>query len=74
MRRFAREPEIGIPHRSSWPLLRSSLSPPCPTLVPTPCLCALHVGGWFQVDIAEDFAAPALRRLLNVLAAMERSA
>ena len=34
----------------------------------------LHVGGRFQVDIAEDFAAPALRRLLDVLAAMERSA
>jgi len=34
----------------------------------------LHVGERFQVDIAEDFAAPALRRLLDVLAGMERSA
>ena len=34
----------------------------------------LHVGERFQVDIAEDFAAPALRKLLEVLAGMERSA
>ena len=34
----------------------------------------LHVGERFQVDIVEDFAAPALRKLLEVLAGMERSA
>lgn len=34
----------------------------------------LHVGDRFQVDIAQDFAAPALRKLLEVLAEMERSA
>ena len=34
----------------------------------------LYVGERFQVDIAEDFAAPVLRRLLDVLVGMERSA
>lgn len=48
--------------------LASALSDVRPDRVP---LC-LHVGERFQVDIAEDFAAPVLRRLLDVLAGMER--
>lgn len=37
-------------------------------------LLRLHVGERFRVDIAEDFAAPALRKLLDVLVEWERSA
>ena len=50
--------------------LASALSDVRPGRVPL----RLHVGERFQVDIAEDFAAPVLRRLLDVLAGMERSA
>ena len=74
VRRLAREQDS----RDAMPVvvavapqqLASALSDVRPGRVPL----RLHVGERFQVDIAEDFAAPVLRRLLDVLAGMERSA
>ena len=50
--------------------LAPTLSDPSPELAPL----RLHVGEKFWVDVAGDFAAPALRKLLRVLLDCERSA
>ena len=50
------------------------LAPGLPDASPEFAPLRLHVGGRFRVDIAEDFPAPALRKLLHVLLDCEQSA
>ena len=74
VRRLAREQDS----RDAAPIIVAvapqQLASSLPDARPGRVSLRLHVGERFQVDIVEDFASPALRKLLEVLAEMERSA
>lgn len=74
VRRFAREQGAEDTTPVIVAVSPQQLAPAMPKAAPAAASLRLHVGERFQVDVPEGFAAPALRKLLDVLAEMERSA